>query len=265
MCNSEDERKRLWMHLISLKSILESFPWMLAGDVNVVAHSSERKLDRGLINDIWLTQIPNSEVEFLLPEVSDHCPALIKLTTLRQSPQKPVMFFHFWVKHPEFLKLVEESWTVPVSGKLMVVLQKKLKRPKPMLRNFNFTQYGDLTKKVRMKKEELAAAQLATLMQSPKADAENERKLSLELFELLKAEESLGRQKSKIRWVGYFSQISDEAVGFFKQLMGTTDANVEGCKKELWTDLLQVSLTDKQRTAISQNVTREEIKEAIFT
>ncbi|XVF41400.1 hypothetical protein PTKIN_Ptkin01aG0277200 [Pterospermum kingtungense] len=37
-----------------------------------------KKLDRVLVNDVWYMNFPCSSVEFLSPEISDHCPAFIR-------------------------------------------------------------------------------------------------------------------------------------------------------------------------------------------
>ena len=54
-----------------------------------------RKLDRVLINNSWSDRFPPSHVEFLCPEVSDHCPGLILLQQEFHSPPKPFKFFNF--------------------------------------------------------------------------------------------------------------------------------------------------------------------------
>ncbi|XVE77616.1 hypothetical protein DITRI_Ditri13aG0077500 [Diplodiscus trichospermus] len=38
-----------------------------------------KKLDRVLVNENWSSSFPNLVVEFLAPEMSDHCPGFIKL------------------------------------------------------------------------------------------------------------------------------------------------------------------------------------------
>ena len=68
-----------------------------------------RKLDRVLINDNWLTKFAHSMVEFLVLEVSDHCPAFIQLYYDNESPPKPFRFFNYWTKHSSFLDIVEKS------------------------------------------------------------------------------------------------------------------------------------------------------------
>ena len=202
--NEGIERRRLWMHLASLRSSIAHNPWMLAGDFNIIMHPSEssnfngsqganvnmkefmdtvndlavfdhafigplftwsnhqddtflaRKLDRVLINDDWHIIHAHSTVEFLTPEVLDHCPAFIKLENEQYSYPKPFRFFNYWVKHQEFQKTVAASWTEPMKGSPMVVLHRKLKRLKQCLKTFNRNFYSDISMKVKAKREELA-------------------------------------------------------------------------------------------------------------
>ena len=64
-----------------------------------------KKLDRVLINDVWLSKFASSTVEFLPPEVSDHSP-MIHFEQVKQSPPKPFKFFNFWTKHQDFMRIV---------------------------------------------------------------------------------------------------------------------------------------------------------------
>ena len=92
--------------------------------------------------------------------------------------------------------IVEDSWRQLVAGNPTIVLQRKLKRLKAVLRSFNSHYYGELTSKVQVKAKELASVQLIDLSISLDPNAiELERKLSIELHELRKAEESFFRQK----------------------------------------------------------------------
>ena len=155
-----------------------------------------------MINDNWLLQFTYSMVEFLAPEVSDHCPAFIQLQQENASPPKPFRFFNFWTKHSRFLEIVEESWRIPVQGNPMRMLHSKLKRLKQELRKFNQAQFGNISTKVAEKRRELADIQIAVL-NSPNCTAliENERVISQEVRSLMQAEESYYRQKSRISWI----------------------------------------------------------------
>ncbi|XVE51750.1 hypothetical protein DITRI_Ditri02bG0065800 [Diplodiscus trichospermus] len=158
-----------------------------------------RKLDRVFINDIWLNNCSISSVEFLSPEVSDHCPALIKFQQEVASPPKPITFFNYWTKHHQFLQIVEESWKEVVTGCPMNVLHNKLKRVKAKLRAFNKAYFGGISLRIADKKKELAKTQMAVLnFPNDSTLIELENNLSYELQDLLLVEASFYRQKSRI-------------------------------------------------------------------
>ena len=54
-----------------------------------------KKLDKVLINDAWLAKFTHFTMEFLAPEVSNHCPSLIQLEEVIHFPLKPFKFFNF--------------------------------------------------------------------------------------------------------------------------------------------------------------------------
>ena len=91
-------------------------------------------------------------MEFIPPEISDHCPAFIRLQQVYFSSPKPFKFFNHWIKHPNFMKIVEESWKGLVYGDLMNVLFQRMKRLKVELRRFNQAEFGNITAKL-LKKE----------------------------------------------------------------------------------------------------------------
>ena len=101
-----------------------------------------------------------------------------------------------------FINVVEQSWRKLATGNSMYVLHSKLKRLKTELREFNKTQFGNISKKVVDKRNELTDMQV-TVLNSP-LDAyliEKEKPLSQELAELLQAEEGYFKQKSRVDWI----------------------------------------------------------------
>lgn len=71
-----------------------------------------KKLDRALVNDLWIESFPDSIVTFLPHEFSDHSPCLLTLACPLPSPgTKPFKFFNFLTNHPSFTMVVEIAWT----------------------------------------------------------------------------------------------------------------------------------------------------------
>ena len=108
-----------------------------------------------MINDKWLLFFAHSIVEFFSPGDSNHCPALVQLVQAISSPPKPFKLFNFWTRHPEFLNTITQSWKEPILGSPMVILQKKIKRLKQCLKNFNKTHYVGISLRVIKKRQDL--------------------------------------------------------------------------------------------------------------
>ena len=259
-----------------------------------------RKLDRALVNDNWFPMINNSVVEFLPPEVSDHSPIHIQLQQVEEGRPKPFRFFNFWTKHTAFLSIVEQSWNKPIAGGAMYILHEKLKRLKAELRRFNKTYFGNISAKVEEKRKELADIQIQ-ILNFPSNDIliEREKSLTKEFSDMLKAEESFYRQKSRIDWIkegdqntkffqkmtaagqnrssirylidvdghklSSFDQISNEAVGFFQKLIGQRDVEVTGCNKELLSEIVQTVLPESAGVELCKAISSEEIRESLFS
>ena len=68
-----------------------------------------RKLDRVLVNGNWYTYYAQSLVEFLPPEVSDHCPAVIQFEQESYSSSMSFKFFNHWCMNSKFLGVVDIS------------------------------------------------------------------------------------------------------------------------------------------------------------
>ena len=171
---------------------------------------------------------------------------------------------------------------------------------KPVLRTFNQSYFGGLSARVEEKKKELAAVQLSILNSASQPDLmELEKSLTLELYDLLIAEESYFRQKSRINWIHEgdqntsffqkivaarqnkstiraltdangvqlttFSQISNEAVSFFQNLLGARDSNVVNCQGSILEELLDFSISEEVAAVLCSPVTAEEIKNSMFS
>ena len=173
------------------------FTWSNRQDDTFIA----KKLDRVLVSDSWHLHFAHSKVEFLPPEISDHCPMLVQLEKRYDSSPKPFKFFNYWTKHTSFLAAVKESWMEPMLGSPMEKLHRKLKRLKQRLKAFNKELFSDISVRVKAKRVELDRIQEEVLRQ-PRTDlVQLEKNLSKELYELMQAEEGHYKQKSRIKWL----------------------------------------------------------------
>ena len=96
-----------------------------------------RKLDRALINSAWQSVFPNSDADFKPPDVSDHCPILIRLGTSMQNLNRPFKFLNFLADHPSFEDIVYQTWHTTVEGSPLFQVCTKLKRVKAQLKLLN--------------------------------------------------------------------------------------------------------------------------------
>ena len=84
----------------------------------------------------------------------------------------------------------------------MVILHKKLKRLKVALKSFNPIHFARISDKVKVNRSELESIQISILSNSFNAAMLGEEKrLSNELHDLVAAEGSLYRQKSRVQWI----------------------------------------------------------------
>ncbi|KAF6163927.1 hypothetical protein GIB67_024782 [Kingdonia uniflora] len=72
------------------------------------------KLDRVLINSQWMNIFNYSQANFLNPNVSDHSPCILNITSPSSSNPKPFKFFNCWADDSEFLDVVKDAWNFQI-------------------------------------------------------------------------------------------------------------------------------------------------------
>uniref|UniRef100_A0A7N0VMT1 Endonuclease/exonuclease/phosphatase domain-containing protein n=1 Tax=Kalanchoe fedtschenkoi TaxID=63787 RepID=A0A7N0VMT1_KALFE len=82
------------------------------------------KLDRIIVNPLWINIFPNSKIEFVLFEVSDHSPGLINTSLKNVSPKKNFKMAIFLFEMPEFQVLLLNQWASSVTPSLLLVANK---------------------------------------------------------------------------------------------------------------------------------------------
>ncbi|CAG7901026.1 unnamed protein product, partial [Brassica rapa] len=110
-----------------------------------------KKLDRFLVNYPWIASHPHSLANFLAPEISDHCPAILDLAVdLPRAGTKPFRFYNFLTKHPNFCQLVGLEWNqCGGTGLDLSHLCWKLKQIKRVLKKINRENYSNIQERVK--------------------------------------------------------------------------------------------------------------------
>ena len=186
---------------------------------------------------------------------------------------------------------------LPMSGSPMVRLHRKLKRLKQCLKSFNKEFFSNISIKVKEKRAELAKIQDEILSSSCAGLVQTEKRLTSDLYELMQAEESFYKQKSRVQWLkegdsntGFFfktvaarqhrnaitnltdasgnkissvPQLATEVVGYFQSLIGTENAKVSSCPLSFLTELLP-TFSDEAQSELIRPVTSDEIKKTIY-
>ncbi|KAL0439845.1 UNVERIFIED_CONTAM: hypothetical protein Slati_2467500 [Sesamum latifolium] len=142
------------MQALSLPMQGCSFTWHNCSEGN---RSLWKRLDRMLVNDLWLMHWPNAYCLSLTPRTSDHSPLV--LGGYSDAPRAGVFRFdNFLARSPEFTPAVHNVWQHHIVGTSMYAVTRKLKALKPVFRAQR-KRKGDLALNVKLAAEFLTIAQ----------------------------------------------------------------------------------------------------------
>ncbi|XP_022003175.1 uncharacterized protein LOC110900598 [Helianthus annuus] len=253
-----------------------------------------KKIDRVMGNVKFLELCPDAYALFQPYRVSDHTPCILKLPEKGKGMPKPFKFPNFIVAKPEFRQCVAKEWEKGVDGVNMFSVVVKLKNLKPHLRKILFCQ-GNLHERVILLRKELDSIQ--KMIDTNPHDIlirEAESKCLQEVTAAAYDEECFLKQKSKMEWLcagdsntTYFhnsvkyrnarakiSSVKDvhgnqfdgtgvpaALLAHYSNFLGTEDP-VTGLDDD---DLFVNSLSTETANHMVRNVTREEVKQAMFS
>ncbi|KAL0439694.1 UNVERIFIED_CONTAM: hypothetical protein Slati_2452400 [Sesamum latifolium] len=254
-----------------------------------------KRLDRMLVNEMWLVKWPQASYLAALPSTSDHSPLVILGTASNKNPT-PFRFDNFLAEQPGFLDSVKHIWRHQINGTSMYGVICKLKRLKTIFRAQRKAK-GDLADNARKAKAFLDIAQ--ALFDSYKEDylLSLVQCCRLVYCAAIKIENSMLQQRAKLRWLKngdqcmkvFFRkintrratrrvfqistksgqlltdmpQVTAEFVSFFQNLLGGIRRRRELDLNFLQSGLKHV-LTREEGEGLIAPVTMAEIKEAFF-
>lgn len=159
-----------------------------------------KKLDRCLVNDIWLQNLNYSHAQFGEKGLSDHCPVFVSLGISRIKIQKPFQLFQHLIQAPNFLEVVSSAWNDDIHGDPWFVLTSKLKKVKLAMKMLNVNS-GNLQNLVETTRSVLLSFQAAMPDVPSASQFEAEKILIANLQKALSEEEIFLKQKSRVHWL----------------------------------------------------------------
>lgn len=131
-----------------------------------------------------------------------HCPIIIRLGN-QDLGTKPFRFNNRWLAHMEFKNVVERGWlNSNVIGWKAFVLKEKLKILKLVIRSWNVEVFRYIDNKVQQLQSSIGELDLiAEERLLLDVEVEHRRLLVADLWQKLRDEESLLRQKSRQKWL----------------------------------------------------------------
>ncbi|KAL0310277.1 UNVERIFIED_CONTAM: hypothetical protein Scaly_2944000 [Sesamum calycinum] len=132
----------------------ERFTWH---NCSLNGRSLWKRLDRLLVNDVWMDRWPNLYYTCLTPRTSDHSPLVLK-GDCRNIQVRLFRFDNYLALSPGFLASVQSIWRHHVVGTPMYSVTRKLKALKPVFRKQRRSK-GDLAMNVKLAAGFLEVAQ----------------------------------------------------------------------------------------------------------
>lgn len=158
---------------------------------------SKSKLDRVVLQPEWIGVFPSIKVSLLKRSISDHCPLLVCSKEKNWGP-KPFRFLNCWISHPNYSKIISETW----QHSSHMNIKEKLKKVKERLKEWNRKEFGFIESQIdalELKINKIDSLANDRLLEE---DELNERKMAqLDLWEWLKRKESYWAQNSRSQWL----------------------------------------------------------------
>ncbi|XP_028066993.1 uncharacterized protein LOC114269841 [Camellia sinensis] len=118
------------------------------------------KIDRALVNGLWLNNLPHSHAYFHPSGTSDHSPCIVTVPLKIHRVCTPFKFFNMWANHPDFIPVVRGVWCKYVKGSPLFRICSKLRSLKPELKALNKKHFSDVSVRTSCAKEDLDRVQL---------------------------------------------------------------------------------------------------------
>lgn len=137
--------------LIEMKTTGRNYTW-----TNGNTYS---RIDKALVNAIWMRTLTHMECKIFDPSFSDHSPLCVIVVEEENTGSKPFRFFNYLADHPDFMKIVKSNWTSQRQASSMADVWEKIKRLKQLMRRLSNHDLQGIQTKVSMIRNQLKELQ----------------------------------------------------------------------------------------------------------
>lgn len=261
-----------------------------------------KKLDRFLVNDIWLNKRTQSYGVFEAGGCSDHLRGRFHLRVEAVGKRRPFKFTNAVADMPEFLKVIEDYWketqNLFQSTSAIFRFSKYLKALKPVIRSLSKEKLGKLSLRVKEAYQDLCEKQERFLNNPTQTTIREELIASERWYRISEIEEKILKQRSKMHWLQLGDRnnkvfhnaakireirntireikcrsgdiatsqddIKKEAEGFFSEFLSYEPADIRSIGVEELQEILRVRFSDIEGSQLIKPVTDEEIRDVLF-
>nr|XP_009609757.1 uncharacterized protein LOC104103545 [Nicotiana tomentosiformis] len=273
-------------------------PSLIMGDFNIIL-SSEDRVQGNAVQEIesGLKKWPTMEGINMYLGFSDHCPLSLVIDDTSQEGRRPFNFLNSLENHKDFDDIVKHCWRKRQRGTAMLKVWSKLKMLKGDLKQLNNQEFSSIGHKIQVARNKLEGIQAhMTILGNDNETILQEKAAKLELAKWLEVEESVLKQKSRIKWLklgdsntSYFhacmknrqaknhigrlinsveqilqsvNEVEEDILSFYKKLLGTRTSQSPVVIPEIMQS--GYMLSRQQKLQLIKPVTREDVKKAVL-
>jgi exonuclease III len=189
------------VEMVDLKTNNGQFTW---NNKRMNQYQVATRLDRFLVSESIIMQGLTLDCNILPWGGSDHWPMQLEAGFQTTPKNRPFRFEKFWIEHPTFKEIIKQWWREeqPEQGTRMFKLYKKLKYIKYRLKEWNKDTFGNINREKNNIEEKMKKLQETCILEGCTEEWKKEEiQMTQEWEARCQQEETLSRQKSRIRWL----------------------------------------------------------------
>ncbi|OIT24755.1 hypothetical protein A4A49_28383 [Nicotiana attenuata] len=166
-----------------------------------------KRLDRLVYNTEWFDLFGGTSVTHMSRSCSDHSPLLIACGSNPPEQVRYFKFLNFWVDHEEYLNVIQQSWLGEDNDNPLYNLHQKIKRVCSALSSWSRTAFGDIYEEPKKLEMEIRRLEEVYLNDNNQSNRLNLSKAKAEFTRYLKLQDSVLRQKARVKWADLIRQV----------------------------------------------------------